>query len=102
MALLLNLALSADAPTTATVCLLMLSSTSQVRLFHLLIAYQICRRIFQHNFACFQNIPPMRDMECHVRVLFHEQNRGALTIDLADDIEDFGHDHRREAERWLI
>src|SRR5882724_3560824 len=98
MDLLLNLFWSADAPTMATVGLLISASASQIGFLHLFILYQMFRRIFQHNFSSLEHITALRDMQSHVRVLLDQQNCCSLTIDLADDVEDFCHDHGREAE----
>src|ERR1035441_6836621 len=98
MDLLLNLLWSADAPTMATVGLVILASASQIRFLHLLILYQVFRRVFQYNFSSLQHIPTLRDMQRHVCVLLDQQNRRPLTIDVADNVEDFCHDRGREAE----
>src|ERR1019366_4546652 len=98
MDLLLNLFWSADAPTMATVGLVILASASQIRFLHLFILYQMFRRVFQYNFSSLQHIPTLRDVQRNVCVLLDQQNRRPLTIDLADDVEDSCHDHGCKAK----
>ena len=43
------------------------------------------RRLRQHNLARFKHIAMVRERECHLRVLLHQQNRGPTGIDFRND-----------------
>src|SRR5688572_18035022 len=44
----------------------------------------------------------LRDLERHVRVLLHEEDRGAVAVQLGDGAEDLLHHERREPERGFV
>ena len=47
-------------------------------------------------------VTALREVQRHVCVLLDQQNRRALPVDGADNLENLGHHHRCETERWLI
>ena len=60
------------------------------------------RIAFQRDAACFQHIRPVGHRQRHLGVLLHQQNAGALRVDVLDDVEDFLHQHRRQTHRGFI
>jgi phosphomannomutase len=59
-------------------------------------------RTGQRDATGFQHIAARSDRKCHLGVLLHQQNGGALAIHLADDVEDLVHQNRRQTHRRLV
>src|SRR5439155_23824139 len=78
------------------------SLLAQVCLSNLVVAEEAARRVLEHDLAGLEHIAAVGDLERHVGVLFDQQHRRALAVDLADDLEDPRHHHRSEAERRLV
>src|SRR5918995_2224709 len=55
-----------------------------------------------HDRARLKDVAAGGDLERHVRVLLDEQERGALLVDLADDLEDPLYEQGRETHRGLV
>src|SRR5215211_8118378 len=77
-------------------------SCAQVRPLHLGVVAQRLGPIRQRDLAGLQHIAPLRDAKREVRVLLHEQDRGALAIDLRDRLVDPLNEDRRDAHRRLV
>ena len=54
------------------------------------------------NLPGLHYIAALREAQRHVRVLLHQQDGGALGVDLTDDGEDGLHDQRCQTERGLV
>jgi hypothetical protein len=74
----------------------------EVELAHVLVLTQHAGRLVHHDLARLEDVAVVRDRECHVRVLLHEQHRGPLSIDLNDQVADLLHDERCEPERRFV
>src|SRR2546425_3252637 len=75
---------------------------TEVGLPHHLVGAQPLRAIGEDDLAGLQDVAAIRDGEGHGRVLLDEQDRGALLVDVADDLEDRLHQDRCEPHRRLV
>ena len=57
---------------------------------------------FERDLADLEHVRTLGDGQRHRGVLLDEDDRGPLTVDLADDLGDPRHDLRRQAERRLV
>src|SRR5919202_3079390 len=75
---------------------------AEIRLANLLVLAQRLRVVVERNPPGFHDVAAVRDVERHERVLLDEKDRGALLVDLLDDLEDLLDEDRREAHRRLV
>ena len=75
---------------------------AEIRLFDLLIGQQLRAGAGHGDVPRLQHIGQVRDLQGHVGVLFDQQYRHALAVDLPDDGEDVLHHQRRQAQGRLI
>ena len=54
------------------------------------------------HLADLEHVGPVGALQGLGGVLLDEQDRGALAVDLGDDVEDLGDQHRRQAHRRLV
>src|SRR4051794_33074957 len=75
---------------------------AQVGLLDAIARQKRFRLVGQHDAARLHDVAAMRRDESHVRILFDEEDRRPLGVDLFDDAEDRLHHLRRESERRFI
>ncbi len=68
----------------------------------MIVAQESLSRAGQGDPAGFQDIGAVGDPERLVDVLFHEEYRHALPVDLLDDVEDEFYEERGQAEGGLV
>ena len=75
---------------------------TEIRGAYRFVTEQHLRLVRPHDVTGFEHVRAVGPLKCLLRVLFDEQHRGPLLVDLGDDLEDLLHDHRREAHRRLV
>ena len=63
---------------------------------------QLGRFVLERDLAGLQHVAALRDAERVVRVLLHQQDRGALAVDLGDRLVDPLDEDRRDSHRGLV
>ena len=64
------------------------ASVSQISPTNAVVVQQIGSRAFVDDLAGFQHVGAVGNGKRHLRVLFHQQNGGALLIQVLDDLKD--------------
>src|SRR5215216_4062985 len=75
---------------------------SQVRFAHLRVLAEFACGGCVDDSACLEDVAAGGDLECDVGVLLDEQDRGALRVDVLDDVEDALDQHGGQAHRGFI
>src|SRR6267143_2191921 len=75
---------------------------AQVGLAHLGVIQQVAGRAGERNRTRFHDVAAAREFQREPRVLLHQQDRHALSRDLAHNVEDLRHHQGREAHRRLV
>src|SRR5262245_2653412 len=76
---------------------------AEVKLLHVLLFAQACASVLENDAAHFEDIPVVGNCEREMRVLFYQQDRGALfAIDAGDDVEDIARQPGREPEARFV
>src|SRR6056297_833913 len=74
----------------------------EVERANVLVVAQDRRRLVHHDLAGLEDVAVLGDRQRHVRVLLDEQHRGALLVDLDDQVADLLDDQRGETEARLV
>src|SRR5438552_4791236 len=75
---------------------------AEVRAPNVRLRSQFPWRALGNDASFFEHVRAARDVERHGDVLFDQQNRDALGVDVANDPKHVEHYRRRQSERWLI
>ena len=75
---------------------------AEVRLANLLVVSSSFGLVREDDVAGLEDVAAVGGVERHQRVLLDEQDRRALRVDLADDLEDLLDEDRREPHRRLV
>src|SRR6266542_714659 len=79
------------------------AAAAEVELLHVLVRAELVGLAVEDDPAVLHDVAVVRDPEREVRVLLDEQEaRLLLAVHALDDVEDFAHEQRREAERRLV
>ena len=77
-------------------------SAAEVGFFHLVALGELFARAAEADGAGLHHVGPVGHGEGHLRVLLHEQYRGAVLVQAADDIEYLLDQDGRKAHRRLV
>src|SRR5690606_6998498 len=75
---------------------------AQIHLPHVLVGRQLRGCSLQHDAPRLQHVTVFRHLQRQAGVLFHQQNRRALPVDLAEHVRDLVHEPRRQSHRRLV
>src|SRR5262245_47953441 len=75
---------------------------SEVGFLHSRIRCNLLRWAFHHDPSRLQHIGSVGVTESRIRVLLHQENRGAFLVDCVDRAEDCLNEQRRKTQRRLI
>lgn len=75
---------------------------AEVGLSHFFVGKQTFGRSLKRDAPGLHDIAAVGYLERLVRILLHEKHRGAVAVDLLDDVEDLLDDDGREAQRRLV